>query len=477
LTKYSDIFLNLDFYPDDTATLKNCVSERPNFPLGKICGRLEYVPAGTDCHDGGMRTKKIYKKDSDEFPLITYVTVVRNRAALIGRCINSVLGQSYPNIEYIIVDGASTDGTLDVIEAYADKIDYYVSQPDSGIYEAMNKGVSLASGRFICMMNSDDICALDAAQIIANCYRDTGADLICGRVDMLRGNKIEYMPISPRFLVPLCAARYIDLNHQALYSSRTAFETVGTFDESYSIISDYKWELMCIGENLKFELIDDKLALFSKEGVSSTAITKLNREFCSLIREFFPFMSKSHSQAYYWGLKYGFAFREFSPLFSRFVSYLEKEKTFRIATYRAALHVCICDCWAVERLTSIDSGAKQYADKWLLNAIKTEKYSPALVTGTLMDIFESLTALLTKSLAAGDSANASKLDFDRISAIKSLCNKYYDKYRLSEGAGIVKRGIQFFRVCIKQVITRSLGLSAIFMQVSALKNKDNHQKQ
>jgi len=106
--------------------------------------------------EGGLRTKKFFKKDSQRRPLISIITVVYNGEKDIEETIQSVINQSYDNIEYIIIDGDSKDETLKIIKKYDHAIDYWVSEKDYGIYDAMNKGCSLANGRGLIFLNSGD---------------------------------------------------------------------------------------------------------------------------------------------------------------------------------------------------------------------------------------------------------------------------------------------------------------------------------
>ena len=105
-------------------------------------------------------------------PLISLITVVYNGEQYLEQTIQSVINQTYKNFEYIIIDGGSTDGTLDIIKQYEKYITNWVSEPDKGLYDAMNKGIGMANGELIGMINSDDWYELNAVELIVNAYKE-----------------------------------------------------------------------------------------------------------------------------------------------------------------------------------------------------------------------------------------------------------------------------------------------------------------
>ena len=116
---------------------------------------------------------------NQSYPLISIITIVKNNAATVERAILSVLGQTYANIEYIIIDGGSTDGTLGVIRTYHSKIAYWVSEPDAGISDAMNKGISASTGVWHLLLHSDDWLEPDGVANLAVWMKED-FDVICG---------------------------------------------------------------------------------------------------------------------------------------------------------------------------------------------------------------------------------------------------------------------------------------------------------
>ena len=142
---------------------------------------------GTHRVEGGLRVSGRFEgADRDDCPMVSVVTVVLNRAHCVEKAIASVLEQTYPNVEYIIIDGGSTDGTLDIIRKHDDRIAYWISEPDAGVFDALNKGQALCTGRFWGICLSDDWLAPDAVASAVAAFRD--ADVVCGAVCKVRGD-------------------------------------------------------------------------------------------------------------------------------------------------------------------------------------------------------------------------------------------------------------------------------------------------
>ena len=114
---------------------------------------------------GGSKKKRLLKKDKKNQPLITIITVVLNNRKFLQKTIDSVLNQSYKNNEFIVIDGKSTDGTINILQKNNSKIDFWISEKDKGVYDAMNKGMRMSRGSIIVILNSDDIFYKNALKI------------------------------------------------------------------------------------------------------------------------------------------------------------------------------------------------------------------------------------------------------------------------------------------------------------------------
>lgn len=175
-------------------------------------------------------------------PTLSVITIVYNNVKDIERTITSVLEQTYPNIEYIIIDGASTDGTLQLIEQYKDRIHKLVSEPDKGIYDAMNKGLQLASGDYVLFMNSgDEIYARDTVSKVFS--SKPNADIYYGETEMINvegkslGRRRHHTP--EKFTWK--SFKYgMSISHQAIYIKTAIIEP---YNMSYQLSADIDWIL------------------------------------------------------------------------------------------------------------------------------------------------------------------------------------------------------------------------------------------
>ncbi len=171
---------------------------------------------------------------------ISIITTCYNRAGTLRGAIESVLGQDYPNIEYIVVDGASEDGSLDIIREYADRIKY-ISEPDHGMYEAINKGLRMATGEVIGLVHSDDFLYNEhVISHVAERMEQTEADLLYGDglyVNATDTDKVVRKWISGDYRIWKVRHGWLPL-HPTCYVRRNAIERMGLYNETYKIAAD-----------------------------------------------------------------------------------------------------------------------------------------------------------------------------------------------------------------------------------------------
>lgn len=217
------------------------------------------------CDAGGLPAKTVTLPISpqyDQLPLITVVTVVYNGAAFLEETIQSVINQTYPNVEYIVIDGGSTDGTLDIIRKYEQAIDYWVSEKDAGIYDAMNKGVSLANGGWIYFLGADD--KIFSKNTFGTVFRSIADNImiVYGNVSYNDGSEFDSVVNYKMFFVN-------KLHHQATFYNVKIFKSF-RYDLSYPVVSDYELNLRSYIKALKNVKIDCMIAQCGDFGISKT---------------------------------------------------------------------------------------------------------------------------------------------------------------------------------------------------------------
>ena len=225
---------------------------------------------------------------------LSIITINRNNAAGLEKTLQSVTDQTFKEFEYIVVDGASTDGSVEVIKKYESKFAHlkWVSEPDKGIYNAMNKGIRMASGDYIQIINSADCLAAPEVteRMLAELERQ-------GNPAILYGNMVKCFPDGRRMVDKCFAGQEITmlgmftgtLNHDPAYIRRDLFEKYGYYDEGLKIVSDWKWYLQAIilgGE--KPQYVDMDVTLFDMTGISETNKELDKAERKQVLEQLFP---------------------------------------------------------------------------------------------------------------------------------------------------------------------------------------------
>ncbi len=239
--------------------------------------------------NGGRRTRGSLMKGTDEHPLVSVVTVVKNRATHIEATIIAVLAQTYPNVEYIVLDGGSSDGTVDILRSYDERIDYWQSEPDSGIYEAMNKGIDLVTdpNSYVLFANSDDsLYSADALEkLVAG---GVGADLVYGRMIVTDG---EAAGVYGREVV-LADLAGETLCHPATLMRRKVFDEVGKFDTSFRIAGDYDMIVRCFAHPVTSRFVPEIITRMGMWGASEDQYMLSCRERKRVVRERFTSVTR-----------------------------------------------------------------------------------------------------------------------------------------------------------------------------------------
>ena len=174
---------------------------------------------------------------------VSIITVAFNSEKTIADTIESVLSQDYPNIEYIIIDGGSKDGTIEMVGSYGNRVSKFISEPDRGMYDAMNKGIHLATGDIIGILNSDDFYA-DKSIIsnVVNTFVESGSDSVFGDLVYVNSNnltKVTRYYSSSHFHPRLFAYGWMPA-HPTFFVKRWAYEQYGVFQTNYKIAADYE---------------------------------------------------------------------------------------------------------------------------------------------------------------------------------------------------------------------------------------------
>jgi len=184
-------------------------------------------------------------------PLVSIITVVRNGESTLERTIRSVIYQTYPRIEYIIIDGASSDDTLGIVRSYAQHVDYWLSEPDQGIYDAMNKGIALCNGETIGLLNCGDQYESDFVERLVNGLpqgRDIADLVLYSDYNII----YEDVGLSQKVVSTIRPWQGMSICHQAMLIGRRVYQKAGPYDSSLRLSADYEYLLRMVGSGTTF---------------------------------------------------------------------------------------------------------------------------------------------------------------------------------------------------------------------------------
>ncbi|MBU1674115.1 glycosyltransferase [Patescibacteria group bacterium] len=209
---------------------------------------------------------------------ISIITSVYNNKETVADAIESVLGQSYSNIEYIVVDGNSSDGTIELVKSYGNNITQFVSEPDKGIYDGLNKGVRLATGDVVGFLHSDDLyAAKDIIELVAKEFTQNDVDGVYG--DLVYTPKNDTSKVlrywkSKIFEIALLKKGWMPA-HPTLFLKRDVYEKFGGFDLDFKIAGDYDFMLRVLNGGIKVKYIPQVLYKMRVGGESNKSIKNI----------------------------------------------------------------------------------------------------------------------------------------------------------------------------------------------------------
>ena len=213
--------------------------------------------------EGGKRCQGIVKKNIGDKPLVSIITAVYNGNAALDETIKSVLSQDYPQFEYLIIDGGSNDGTIETLKNFDDSIDYWMSEPDKGVYDAFNKGIDLANGEWLYFIGDSD-CFIDnhvLQRIFSKTYKSKllYGDVMWGDTGIVYDGKFDKIKLYNQ-----------NICQQAIFYNRELFHAIGKFDLRYQLVADWVFNIRAFAFKDSYPAyINTIVANYSLDGMST----------------------------------------------------------------------------------------------------------------------------------------------------------------------------------------------------------------
>lgn len=198
-------------------------------------------------------------------PLVSVVTVVKNGARHLEQTIASVIGQRYPALEYLVIDGGSTDGTIELLQRYEGGVLNWITRQDQGMYFAMNEGIRRARGELVGLIHSDDWYEPNAIEVAASAFEQSGREaIVYGLTRYYDDRGLDMILSYDHSRLP---SRMI--NHPSCFVPKAVYDRLGPFDTSYRVAADYELLLRAFRQGVPFRHVEAILANFRHGGFSS----------------------------------------------------------------------------------------------------------------------------------------------------------------------------------------------------------------
>jgi glycosyltransferase involved in cell wall biosynthesis len=214
------------------------------------------------------KKREISNENACDLPKVSVITICYNSASTIKDTIESVINQTYPNVEYIIVDGGSSDGTIDIIKKYENHITKWISEPDKGISDAFNKGILMATGELIGIINSDDWYEKGAVKKVVTEHKKNNKDFYVGALRYWDKHCNSFIVQPDKKYKQKILYKMPNLNHPSSFITKRMYEEIGLFNVDLKYAMDYDLFLRAINKNKVAYIIDDVLSNMRHDGVS-----------------------------------------------------------------------------------------------------------------------------------------------------------------------------------------------------------------
>lgn len=246
---------------------------------------------------------------------ISIITVCFNAKDTIEKTFLSILNQTYKNAELVVIDGGSDDGTIDIINKYREKISYFVSEPDKGIYDAMNKGIKASSGEFIIFLNANDAFFNENTleEVIKALNKNPEAKLLFGDAEYITEDQKNSQTITNEKIKNNFSLIYNNICHQSIFYNKSLFEKFGFYSDEFKIYADWDFNIKCLVQNKVAAIyLPTVICKFQLGGACSTPSSKklCKKEKTDLINKHYPqyrfiiaftgFLEKNFGTPYKW---------------------------------------------------------------------------------------------------------------------------------------------------------------------------------